>query len=157
MKDVQRDGTDYEFAVVLNLDHNGHYATAGKDRTGLFKGDPKPITEATGKMLIDWLNSGAKVVDEPKPVVVEPQAPVMKTDAEFVAYNVRISSATTEAELKAAFVDAYNNRHLMTESQNATLISAKDIVKAALAAPKVEPAKPTTSVAPSPPVTQDAF
>lgn len=65
MKAEQRDGFEYEFTVVLDLIHDGHFATASKDRTGLFTGDPKPITKATGKMLVDWLNSGAEPLPEP--------------------------------------------------------------------------------------------
>ena len=49
MKSEQRDGTEYEFTVVLDLVHDGHYATASKDRTGLFGGDPKPITDCDWK------------------------------------------------------------------------------------------------------------
>lgn len=64
MKAEQRDGAEYEFTVVLDLVHDGHYATASKDRTGLFSGDPKAITPATGKMLIDWLNSGEPLQPE---------------------------------------------------------------------------------------------
>ncbi len=67
MKQEQRDGTEYEFTIVLDLVHDGHYATASKDRTGLFSGDPKPISPATGKMLADWLNSGATLQPEPPP------------------------------------------------------------------------------------------
>lgn len=58
MKAEQRDGSEYEFTTVLDIVHDGHFATPSKDRTGLFNGDPKPITEATGRMLLDWLNSG---------------------------------------------------------------------------------------------------
>ncbi len=76
MKAETRDNTDYEFTTVLELVHDGHYATSGKDRTGLFNGDPKPISEQTGKDLLNWLNSGAEL----KP---EPPAPVEKS----AAYN----------------------------------------------------------------------
>lgn len=65
MKSEQRDGTEYEFTVVLDLVHDGHYAAASKDRTGLFSGDPKPITVSTGKTIVDWLNSGADLAPEP--------------------------------------------------------------------------------------------
>lgn len=58
MKTEQRDGFEYEFTVVLDLVHDGHYATASKDRTGLFIGDPKPISEATGAALLEWLETG---------------------------------------------------------------------------------------------------
>lgn len=61
MKSEQRDGFEYEMTVVLDLVHDGHFATATKDRTGLFMGhDPKPITPATGAALLAWLESGAE-------------------------------------------------------------------------------------------------
>lgn len=59
MKAEQRDGFEYEMTVVLDIIHDGHYATASKDRTGLFtNADPAPITEATGAKLLDWLEQG---------------------------------------------------------------------------------------------------
>lgn len=66
MKAEQRDGAEYEFGVVLDIIHDGHYATASKDRTGLFVDhDPKPITVETGKVLLDWLESGIEPTPEP--------------------------------------------------------------------------------------------
>lgn len=66
MKAEQRDGSEYEFGVVLDIIHDGHFATASKDRTGLFVDkDPKPITEETGKVLLNWLESGAEPTPEP--------------------------------------------------------------------------------------------
>jgi hypothetical protein len=58
MKSIARDGTEFEFDVVLNIVHDGHFAVASKDRTGIFTGDPKPITEETGRQLLAWLNTG---------------------------------------------------------------------------------------------------
>lgn len=58
MKSEQRDGVEYEFTTVLDIVHEGHYALASKDRTGLFQGDPAKISEATGERLLDWLESG---------------------------------------------------------------------------------------------------
>jgi hypothetical protein len=67
MKTEQRDGFEYEFTAVLDLIHDGHFATASKDRTGLFSGaDPKPITEQTGVALREWLQTG---VEPPTPAV----------------------------------------------------------------------------------------
>lgn len=64
MKSEQRDGAEYEFTIVLDLVHDGHFATASKDRTGLFAGDPKPISAETGQRVIDWLNSGEPLQPE---------------------------------------------------------------------------------------------
>lgn len=72
MKAEQRDGAEYEFTTVLDLVHDGHYATASKDRTGLFKGDPQPITPDTGKRLVAWLNSGAEPLPEPPAPETDP-------------------------------------------------------------------------------------
>lgn len=65
MKTEQRDGFEYEFTVVLDLIHDGHYATASKDRTGLFQGDPSAITTKTGAKLRKWLESGAEPAPGP--------------------------------------------------------------------------------------------
>lgn len=58
MKTEQRDGFEYEFTVVLDLVHDGHYAVASKDRTGLFDGDAKALSEETGAALVEWLERG---------------------------------------------------------------------------------------------------
>lgn len=67
MKAEQRDGAEYEFTTVLDLVHDGHFAIATKDRTGLFRGDPKPITEDTGRILRAWLESGDAADPPQKP------------------------------------------------------------------------------------------
>lgn len=69
MKSEQRDGIEYEFTTVLDIVHDGNYATASKDRTGLFGGDPRKLTPDVGVMLLEWLNSGAEeptVMDKAK-------------------------------------------------------------------------------------------
>lgn len=58
MKLESRDGAEYEFTTVLDIIHDGHFAVASKDRTGIFGGDPKPITTDTGKRLAAWLAGG---------------------------------------------------------------------------------------------------
>jgi len=56
---IQRDSVEYEFTVVFTLNQN-HYAAVSKDRTSLFDGKDFPITEDTGKALLNWLGSGVK-------------------------------------------------------------------------------------------------
>jgi hypothetical protein len=69
MKAVQREGSDYEFTVVLDLEHDKHYAIGSKDRTRLFA-EPHVISQKTGVRLREWLESGA----EPAPIVEPPKA-----------------------------------------------------------------------------------
>lgn len=58
MAPIQRDGLEYEFTVVLDLDNKSHCAESGKDRTGLFDGKVFVPTEDTGTALMQWLNMG---------------------------------------------------------------------------------------------------
>ncbi len=63
MKEIQREGFEYELTVNFNIDRDGHYAMASKDRTGLFiDRDPFLITQATGEELLAWSDSGKEVV-----------------------------------------------------------------------------------------------
>jgi hypothetical protein len=70
MKSEQRDGTDYEFTVVLDLTHEVHTALASKDRTKLF-GQPELITVDTGVKLLNWLNSGVSPEARAKELLVD--------------------------------------------------------------------------------------
>lgn len=66
MKLEARDGLEFEFTVCLDIIHDGHYATVSKDRTGIFGGDPKPITPETGKRLAAWLAGGQEIAPVPQ-------------------------------------------------------------------------------------------
>ncbi len=90
---VQRDGLEYEFTLVLDVDAN-HTATASKDRTSLFEGWSDRISPETGKKLLEWLNTGRDAVP-----VTPPAAPSRPT---FRA-QVRewCDAATTLADIDA--------------------------------------------------------
>lgn len=61
LKSISRDGTDYEFTLVFDVDIK-HFATSSKDRTGLFMGKPEfTINSATGKKILDWCNNGTSL------------------------------------------------------------------------------------------------
>lgn len=69
LKEITREGFEYELTLNLELDH-GHFATASKDRTGLFMGKPEFIpSEATGKMIADWCESGIDTTLEVKEAI----------------------------------------------------------------------------------------
>ncbi|GET20662.1 AAA domain-containing protein [Prolixibacter denitrificans] len=58
LKGITRDGLDYEFTIVFDLDVR-HHATASKDRTGLFMDKPQfMINNYTGKKIMNWCNPG---------------------------------------------------------------------------------------------------
>lgn len=59
MKDVQREGWEYELTISLNIDRDTHLAIPSKDRTNLFEGkNPFLITEETGEQISRWCDSG---------------------------------------------------------------------------------------------------
>lgn len=72
LKANTRDGTDYEFGVVFDIEIS-HYATASKDRTGLFMGrGPTVLSADAGRQLLAWANSGAEKKQEGEPQAAAP-------------------------------------------------------------------------------------
>lgn len=71
MAPVQRDGLEYEFTLVMDLTAD-HIATVSKDRTGLFDGQYITPSVDSGKQLLEWLESGEKLVsEETKALIME--------------------------------------------------------------------------------------
>lgn len=61
LKGVTRDDMSYEFTLVFDVDVK-HFASASKDRTGLFGGKPEfRITPATGMLIADWCSAEGEV------------------------------------------------------------------------------------------------
>ena len=60
MKDIQREGWEYELTVSLTIDRDTHMATASKDRTNLFNTDPFIISAETGKLIKQWCEANGK-------------------------------------------------------------------------------------------------
>lgn len=91
MKDMQREGWEYELTVSLHLDRDTHTATPSKDRTELFeKMDPFVITPEIGKMIRDWCEKGIDV-------------PAYNPDKELADWAIKINACTTVDELGALF------------------------------------------------------
>jgi len=62
-KAIMREGIDYEFTIVLNMDLN-HKAKVTKDRTGIFNGQSEFVPSIeTGKTILEWCNGEAKVIE----------------------------------------------------------------------------------------------
>lgn len=60
LKGVTRDGMDYEFTVVFDIDIK-HQARTSKDRTGLFNNTPEFMINAeTGNLIRQWCEQGKK-------------------------------------------------------------------------------------------------
>lgn len=108
MAPVQRDGMDYEFGVVFDLDVN-HNATVSKDRTTLFDGQIFRPSRKTGEALRDWLESGT---DSPVPAGQPTSTPNTPASPSRTAQDEAIppqrpSYTPTLAERKKALYDGY--------------------------------------------------
>lgn len=65
VKEIQREGFEYELTANFNIDRDTHHATASKDRTGVFiDADPFMITPKTGEIFREWAESGAEPIVE---------------------------------------------------------------------------------------------
>jgi len=70
LKTIMRDGIDYEFTIVLDMDMK-HFAKASKDRTNLFMDKPEfIITPETGKTILNWCNEGKVETTENMKVLI---------------------------------------------------------------------------------------
>ena len=95
LKSVQRDGLDYEFTVVFELDIKQH-ATASKDRTSLFINKaPFIISNKIGEMLLKWCNEG----DDPQ------------QDAENFSDKIRKCKSIKDLEQLYRDYPIYQNSH----------------------------------------------
>jgi len=128
MKLEARDGLEFEFTVCLDIVHDGHFATVSKDRTGLFAGDPKPITPETGERLAGWLAGGT-----PAPT------PPSEKSTQAAAF---IASANSEADLRKATkaIDGYVADGQLTGSEWSSLTDAISDRRAAIESAAGEPA-----------------
>ena len=111
-----RQGVEFEFDVVLDLVHDGHFATVSKDRTGVFSGDPKPITVETGRRLAEWLAGGTPTVTPPSEKAAQAAAFIAKasTEADLTKATKAIDGYVVAGQLTgdewSRLTDAINER-----------------------------------------------
>ena len=105
LKSEQRDGIEYEFTAVLDLIHDGHWAIASKDRTGLFK-EPEVITRQMGERMREWLEDGVDAeAIEKKRLEDEKQGAVHSICCAETADELKTAWVSMPAHLKPALND----------------------------------------------------
>lgn len=104
---IQRDGMEYEFTTVFDVDMS-HTAATSKDRTGLFTDEVSQITEQHGQRLKGWLAGGAAQVPAPPPHEAQQFREARQSEARQPqearprpAQQVSEPATTTEDRLKA--------------------------------------------------------
>jgi len=117
LKSQQRDGVDYEFTLVFDVNMN-HVASASKDRTGLFMGKPEfTISENTGKRILDWCNSGVSV-ESVKKDIAQAQT-VEELNSIYHQHPDWYPLLTTEfLNRKAALTESQNNKPVINYQPN---------------------------------------
>ena len=111
MKDIQREGWEYELTVSLNVDRDTHTAIASKDRTELFEGkDPFVITEKTGELIRQWCEQGIDVDGKRKEELASAIAALELADTAQDLTNLK---KTTPAYIvsDASFIEAGKKRY----------------------------------------------
>ncbi len=109
LKGVTREGMDYEFTLVLDLDIK-HFATATKDRTNIFSDKPEfKISPDTGKTILNWCNSGVAKIPEMESVI-DPDIPL----------EVQIKNCSTMQELITLYGVCSQQRQIEFKSHFAT-------------------------------------
>lgn len=108
---VQREGLEYEFTIVFDIDQKTHTAVSTKDRTSLFPPDNSfLISNETGKKIKNWLETGAEEVVEETPA--EPK-------------KVEAKEAPAETE-KSSASEAKSDKPLNKAEKNKLVALAKD-------------------------------
>ena len=77
---IQRDGMEYEFTLVMDLENEKHIATPSKDRTSLLDGHHFVPSPDTGKVLKHWLESGAGAEQDDVQKQIQDQAANVAND-----------------------------------------------------------------------------
>lgn len=104
MKPIQRDGIEYEFTTMLQLDPRTHLATVVKNRCPVFRDTESYLLSAShGRALAEWMLAGSPDAQASEPVSVLELA-----SAEYEAALRRIQGVHTLPDLQRVFSEAYS-------------------------------------------------
>ena len=118
---VQRDGLEYEFDIVADMDTD-HRMVVTKSRIPFLADSvtTKP-NQAFGALAKNWLESGA----EPAPVTIKREQP-RKADADSLAAIKRLAQA---AKVGMEYFDAVKARYSVASSAELTQAQAAEVIK----------------------------
>lgn len=136
LKEIQREGFEYELTVNFNIDRDGHYALASKDRTGIFiNRDPFVISQKTGEELLEWTESGREV----------PQEEINRTKAKILHCLKLLGADVATAEsIRKSIIGLTQLDGARVENAGAILARLEEKVKAM---PPAKPAAPAPAPA----------
>jgi hypothetical protein len=115
MKDIQREGWEYELTVSLSIDRDTHMVTASKDRTGLFfNADPFVITVETGALIRNWCESGIDEEEEMLGAIARAEniahlTDMMKRAPSHLRVSDRVRTAANDKHKQLQYYGANDN------------------------------------------------
>lgn len=125
LKPEQREGIDYEFSIVFDMDIESKHASASKDRTGLFSNKAPFLTSAEiGKEIMAWAREGKILEDAPKAPEIfskENEEHLTRIRGYLEKYHTSMSD-----EERAAFVDMLDGKAIHKSEIDKVLISMSE-------------------------------
>jgi len=109
LKGVTRDGMDYEFTIVLDIDMK-HQVKASKDRTGLFLDEiPFVIKPETGKKILDWCLMGHSLENAKKELSEAKDIPALREVLKkYPEYRKELDPLALQWKKAIESVEAFN-------------------------------------------------
>jgi hypothetical protein len=122
MAPVQREGMDYEFTLVFDIDQERHIATSGKDRTEIFDGFFGKLAEEHGRSIREWLDSG-EAAQQPviKPEQQQPEGALFITNDQVLELEAKISQAGADRDKFLAFMGVTKLEEIPAERMTAAV------------------------------------
>ena len=122
LKDITREGLDYEMTLNFEIINDNHLVIASKDRTGLFMNKPEfKITSGTGKLLLNWCNNGKSEIEIMKSIEDE----INKCETLEGLKHIYSKYPNYQIKIK----DAVLQRKATIEKVASQIIPTKEIVK----------------------------
>jgi energy-coupling factor transporter ATP-binding protein EcfA2 len=132
MAPVQRDGIEYEFTTMLDLENGSNTATASKDRSSLFAGITTKLDEEWGAKLRAWLTSGAAPEPQPEQPAAGGEPTGAPADPEADAIEKQVAdwcAALESAETLDKLKEQYGLAKVALEGK-ASALQTEAVVKA---------------------------
>lgn len=119
LKDIQREGFEYEMTLMFNIDRDWHLAIASKDRTNLFiDKDPFIITQDIWEEIKKWNLSWEKAKSKEE-----------ISSELFTEYFEKLQTCSDLDSLKEVFTEIHSNKLKLNEQHLLELTELKNQIK----------------------------
>ncbi|BDV41567.1 hypothetical protein GURASL_04900 [Geotalea uraniireducens] len=122
MAPIQREGMDFEFTLVFDVDQERHIATTSKDRTEIFDGFHGKLTEEHGSSIRAWLESGESAQNHAGTTQEQqPSGPKSITQDQVMELEAKISEVGADRDKFLAYMGVNRLEDIPAERMTAAL------------------------------------